>query len=634
MKYQKPVKLISILCTGALLLIMVGCSQPGYIRKNDFLVAEGQLDTAIANYRQLIIEDPHDSERYYQLAKILFQKGVYPEAIKTIEKAIIIDHLIDRYQLLAGKIKFAAHDHFEAINHLTNSLVLNPQYLEAYYYLALALEKTGQTGRALEQLQAAISIEPLYFDAHLAWVEIRFHQLTRSGPVPTSQPTGTAIEPAAGATAPSGATTGTGQSEESLNAFLQLTEKLENALIIKPDSVPGNLLLSKIYYSLGAEYKARLILENWLREYGQNDRILLALARIEYQSGRFDQAEKVLSKQQQPDLEAQVLGLKIELRKGGTPEMAGKIDRLLQQFPGSDVLVLLSAQWELKQENIIRAERLIQKSLEINPDYAEAYFTLSEIHEAQNDTVGAQWALRKALQLAPTNLEIKLRYLRGLVEQGNWYEAEELLKLYTLDSDHPEVIFLKGVIAKEKGNYHEAETLFLNAQKKQYSVKIETQLADLEIRQGQYYAAETRLRRIGALTPNNLDIALARASLMLQKKESAEITPLLTPYLPHKQGRGRVHLLLAESLIQQGKTEAVLPILADALNRWPRNPDIVQAYTLYLGIANNQKAAIPLLEDMQTFVHKFNQLFYFRLRAFYFRAGEMDKFKNYIHRYR
>lgn len=616
MKNQNAFRLLYYLCTGILLFLLSACSQPAYIQQNDLLVAEGQLDVAIANYRQLIAEDPDDGERYYQLAKILFQKGTYPEAINTIEKAIIIDHLIARYQLLAGKIRFADHDYFQAINHLTNALVLNPQYLDTYYYLSLAHEKTGQPAKSLTLLETAISIEPLYFDAHLAWAQIRYRQLTKTDLGGTFQ------------------TSNIIRSEASLKQFLLITGKLENALKIKPESVAGTLLLAKIYFSLGSEYKARTLLEEWLRNFEPDDTILLALAHIEYRSGRFDQAAQKLSQQRQPDLESLALKLKIELNTVPTSETAVKINTLLQKYPDSEELFLLSAQWELKQGNTTRAERLILKSLELNPEFAEAYYTLSEIHEAQNDIAGSQFALRKALQLAPNNLEIKLRYLNDLVEKGEWYEAEVLLTQYSLNSDHPEVIFLKGIIAKEKGNYHQAKLFFTNAQTKQFSVKIETQLADLELRQGQYHSAEIRLKRIAEIYPDNLDIALTHARLLLHVKRSEEIAPLLTPYLFSKTGRGRIHLLLAESLSQQGKMETALQTLATALEQWPRDPDLVQAYTLYLGLLNKHKEAIPLLEDMQTFTHQYSRLFYYRLRTYYFLSGDIYRFKNYIYLYR
>ncbi len=384
---------------------------------------------------------------------------------------------------------------------------------------------------------------------------------------------------------------------------------------------------------MGAEYKARSLLEKRLNDFGMDDRILLALAQIEYRSGRYDKSRQVLAKQSHSDLHSRILKLKIEIRSKSTLGKATEITKMLKQHPESEELFLLSAQWALKKGNISASERQVQKSLEINPEYAEAYFILSKIHDAQNDTTGAQWALRKALRLAPANLEIRLSYLHSLLDDGNWYEAEAQLKQYALNSDHPEVIYLKGLIAVEKRDDNLAEKLFLDAAKKQYAVKTETRLAEIEIRRGQFQSAEIRLQRISDFFPENLEIALTRAKLLMQTNRSSEIKLLLSPYLANKQGRGKVHLILAESQVQQGQTATALKTLAKAVNKWPRNPDIVQAYTFYLGISNRYKEAIPLLEEMQTFTHPYSRLFFFRLRAYYFMAGENEKFKTYRRRY-
>ncbi len=613
-KSLKAIRATIISC----LLFLAACSQPAYIQQNNLLVADGQLEAAIANYRQLIGEEPDDGELYYQLAGILLRKGDTSEAGQVIDKAIIIDRLIDRYQLLAGKIRFAAHDNFEAINHLTNALILNPQYLEGYYYLGLALEKTGQSDKALSQLQAALSIEPLYFDAQLAWAEIKFQQLTQSTGDWNSSSTSTETAD---------------QTNTTPNAFQQLLDKLESALKIKPDSVQAHLLLARVQLSLGAEFKARTLLEKRLRDFGTDDRILLALARIEYQSGRFDKASQLLAKQATTDLPSRILLMKITIRTKPGPGTAADISTLLRKFPDSDELLLLSAQWELQQGNIVRAERQLQKCLALNPDFAQAYFTLSKIHAAQSDQSGSQWAVRKARQLAPGNLEIRLAYLNNLVEAGHWSEAEKLLNQYTPDSDHPEVNYLQGLIAEQKGELELAEKLYLQAQDKQYSIKIESRLAELELRRGQYHSAEARLKRISAIYPDNLDIALARTSLLLKTGQTPMISTLLTPHLANNRGNGKVHLLLAESFIQQGKTKAALKTLRQAVKRWPRNPELVQSYTFYLGLNNRYAEAIPLLEEMQTFSHQYNRLFFHRLRACYFRAGETAKFKNYHQRY-
>jgi len=611
MIFRKPHR-IAVIVIAAILLAAASCSRHEYLRKNDLLMADGRLAEAEANYRALIAEDPEEGELHYQLARVLLAAGSPAAAMASINRAIIIDPLLDRYQLLAGKIRYAEKNYFDAIEHLTNAVTLNPQLLEAYYYLGSAFRKSGQNDKALEQLQTALSLEPLYFDAHLGWTQVRFEQLVKTA-----------------------STAGGGQPPETVEKdFKALAETFESALAIEPGSVPGNLLLADIYTTLGADFRAISLLRKRIDDFGSDDRILMALAELEYRRGRFETSRQLLSKLQAGDqLPAQLLRLRIALRSGTSSENDG-LERLLVQHPGSAELQLLAAQYALEQGNPGRAERLIQKCLELSPDYAEAYFTLSRVHAALDDLSGAEWTLKKALQLAPGNLEIRLAWLHCLLEQGNWYEAEKQLAYFALDRQHPEVMYILGVIAAEKGDDKTAEQLLEEVARVQYAARVEIRLAEIDTRSARYRQAENRLRRADEFFPRNLEVALAWAELLLQTDRAAQIPALLDPYLPAKNGRGRVHLALAEALLQAGEIPSALKTLQQAVQRWPRNPDLVQAYTLHLGLSNRHAEAVPLLEEMQRIHHKFSRLFYFRLREFYFLSGDKNRFKNYHRFYR
>jgi tetratricopeptide (TPR) repeat protein len=598
-------------------VLIGGCSNvPEVVQRNQLLISQGRTGEAIADYRQRTVENPETAEWHYQLAAVYYQIGELDDARASITRALLLNPLVDRYRLLAGKISYMAHHHFDAINHLTSALIINAQLLEGYYYLALAYHQTEKTDEALRQLEAAIAIEPLYFDAHLAWTKIKFQQLIRQESGQVDQKS----------TAESGITTIT-------RDYSQLIAALEKALTIQPVSVEGHLLLSEIYYAVGAEYKARVILESWLERFTQDDRILQALAKIQYQAGRYEAALATLQRRHESDLKSKILELRIRHRQAAAEELILEAEQLAQQYPKSESLLVLLGQLELERLNTSAAERYLQQALSLDPRYAEAYFFLSRVYREENDFTGARWALRRSLSLGPENHQVKIHYLKGLIEDERWQEAGDFLKNYYLDPTNPDVIFLKGVIAKEKGDFHQAEQLFLSAQRREYSVKVEVQLADMEIRQGKYHSAEIRLTRIGAFFPGNLEIDLTHARLLFQQQRSADILPLLKPHLSDRNGKGKVHLAIAEAMVQTGAMEEALELLADGIKRWTWHPDLVEVYTFHLGLAERYDTAIRLLEDMQTFRHKYNRLFYFRLREFYYRAGRFEDFRSFPYRY-
>jgi len=607
-------RLIGALLIG--LFLSVGCTSNSNEIENSLLVTQGRSDEAIQSYRQLIEKDSQNADLYYQLAKVFYAIGDLSAAEKEINRAILIEPLVDHHRLLAGKIALYSHNHFGAINHFKSCLTLNNRFLEAYYLIALAYEQVGKRADALLQLEAAISIEPLYFDAHLAWAQIKFRQVIEPKLANTKTTSSTVV---------SSTTTKSKLPTE----FSLLIFNLKKALKIKPDSIEGNLLLSRIYYSIGSTFKAKMLLESWLKKFGENDQILYALAEIKFRAGLFTEANEIIKQLKVQSLKSKLLSIKCQSRISQDNNLKKEVVQLLKTHPESAELHLLSGEFDLVEGKWIAAERSIQKSLDIDPDYAEAYFYLSKVYQGQNDFIGEDWALKKALELEPGNHRIKIYYLKSLLEEGKWEEVSKRLESYVLDSSNPEVLYIKAVIAKEKGDYFNAGLLFSKAQNRQFSKDIELQMADMEIRQGKIQGAEKRLERIKGLFPENLEVALVQAKLSIKMKQIDKVVPLLTPYVAFPKGKGRIQLVLAEALVQQNKIEQAIKLLERGLKIWPRHVELIQEYTLYLGATGMFGKAIPLLEDMQTFKHKYSRLFYYRLRQYYYQNGQMDKFKRY-----
>jgi tetratricopeptide (TPR) repeat protein len=57
-------------------------------------------------------------------------------------------------------------DYQQAIFELTRAVELEPDFVEAYVSLGVALHKAGQDDKALENYEAAINLSPEYAEAH------------------------------------------------------------------------------------------------------------------------------------------------------------------------------------------------------------------------------------------------------------------------------------------------------------------------------------------------------------------------------------------------------------------------------------------------------------------------------------
>ena len=572
-----------------------GCSQSGYVTLNNTLLVQGKQQEVIADYEKRIKESPDNSDLYYQVAGIYFQLNQHDKAGKLIQKALLLEPQISSYRLLAGKIFYSKGEYFEAINYLTSALVLDDRLLEGYYKLAQSYVKVGKSTKAIQQLEIAIALEPLYFDALLTKISIQLKQ-KKGG--------------------------------NQLNVLIAQTEQV---LKIKPASVEGRLLLSSMYFQSGNFFRAKFILEDWIKQFEHNDKILFALAQLNYRSGKNQEALDLIQGVKKPDLDTRLLSLKLENEKTSTGEMVKKVNEMIRLHPDFLPALLFSGELEMGRGDVITAERLFQKATRKAPNSAQAHFGLSKVWEKQNDVAGRYWALEKAKDLAPENVEIQLEFLQLLLEKGEIQKADAGLGQLMVDPDDRRILVYKGLIAKEKEDYFKAEEFFRKAQKKKYSSEIEAQIVTLEALRGQFDPARIRLDQILSRFPNDFDALLAKAKLYFYSKEYKALLPLLERHIAQGSGNVEVPLLLGESLIQLGETEQAIEVFKTGLQNWPHDPELAQSYTLYLGLVGKEREAIQVLEEMRDIEHKYSPVFKDRLAIYYFRTGEKEKFLELRH---
>ncbi len=580
-----------------LTVLIAGCSGNSRLIEIELSVAQGKYDYAIGQYQEMVEQDPENAEIYYHLAKAYFDSKQYIDAIDSIKIALLLAPNKARYRLLLGRCYFYLKDYFDAITQLTTAVSLDNENLRSYLYLANAYQEVGKNKEAIKQLKLAMALEPLYFDARLALVRFRFQKRTNN------------------------------------TDYKSLITQLQDALTLKPNSVAGNLLLSELYQAIGEDRKAKIVISDHINGFGETDKALLALAQLEYQSGHYQKADEVIKRITTKTRESQLLALKIDHETRPVEDLITRVKQLIASYPDSESLYFFHGTLEYQAGNLVQAERLFQTALKINPEYGEAYYYLSKIWDDNNDFVGAASALKKAFELIPNHFDLFVDYLTLLIEQGEWEKAADYLEEQQTNPQNSKVLYLQGLIAKRKGLYYEAENFFRQSQQQRFSAKVETQIADMEIQRGQYQAAGQRLKMVLALKPHEIEAVLIKAKLLFITDKIDQIPPLLWPYLTNKRAKGRVHQQLAEALVQLDRMEKALSVLTDGLENWPRHPELTQMQTLYLGITGEYAKAIRILEDMQSFEHKYNQLFHYRLSGYYYKTGEKEKFRKYLYRY-
>jgi len=127
---------------------------------------KGDLDGAIAEFRQALRLKPDDPEAHYNLGNALGRKGDLDGAIAEYRQALRLepDHFGAHNNL--GIALSRKGDLAGAIAEYRQALHLKPDYPEAHYYLGIALTDKGNLDGAIAEYSEALRLKPDFPGAH------------------------------------------------------------------------------------------------------------------------------------------------------------------------------------------------------------------------------------------------------------------------------------------------------------------------------------------------------------------------------------------------------------------------------------------------------------------------------------
>jgi predicted CXXCH cytochrome family protein len=137
-----------------------------YLELADALQNSGQLEKALAEYREAVRRNPKFAFGLLKLGTALRRSGQYPEAAEVLrraasmepERAVTWHELGMTYQTL-GKST-------DAVTAISRAVALDPDLPEAHNNLGIIWFAEGQQARAETAFREAIGIRPAYADAH------------------------------------------------------------------------------------------------------------------------------------------------------------------------------------------------------------------------------------------------------------------------------------------------------------------------------------------------------------------------------------------------------------------------------------------------------------------------------------
>jgi Flp pilus assembly protein TadD len=131
----------------------------------DVLMAQGKLDEAAKEYRQVLAGAPENYDALNDLGLLLGRRGLIEDALKEFRLALAIQpEKAAAHSNLAWALT-QTHQYPEAVAEYTQALRFDPDNASTHNNLGVALLQLGDDQKAVEQFSQAVQLDPNYADA-------------------------------------------------------------------------------------------------------------------------------------------------------------------------------------------------------------------------------------------------------------------------------------------------------------------------------------------------------------------------------------------------------------------------------------------------------------------------------------
>lgn len=318
-----------------------------------------ELEERIEQLRARIEGDDESAEAWLVLGQTLIARGLYQEAVETLEKAVTLLHGYAPMHAALGEARVLAAEGSitpAAQRAFTRALEIDPGDPRSRFYMALAREQAGEPREALEAMAALLADAP----ADAPWavaVRARAEGLARALGLSPEEvlPPAAGGQPAdrdAGASEREAAQSPSASEGEQAEMIEGMVARLAARLEEEPGDSEGWRMLGRSYLVLGQPAKAAEAFAKAMQLLPEDLEVRIAYARALLQAagphGKVDErAAKALQEvlDQEPDQGDALFFLgEIARREGANSEARAYWERLLPQLPeGSEVRLWLEA---------------------------------------------------------------------------------------------------------------------------------------------------------------------------------------------------------------------------------------------------------------------------------------------------
>ena len=342
----------------------------------EFKARTGAADEAKARLKEITREVPDSLQAWRMLAQIAFAEKQFDESLTFIENILFRDPANVEARLLQAQVWLAKGETKKALENLESLGNSFPTVPAIKYELARAYLQNRNLAQATVALNQAIAAYPDYAEAILLLGQVNLQS---------------------------------GNAQAAIASMLNLLKK-------RPDLVQAQVILAEAYLSQGKVDDAVALLREQTKASPQDPRPYLRLGLILRRLDKIEEARKAFEEAQKlaPDnLMAVAQLVDLDIQSKNFDAAAQRVQAQLQKTPQSSAAYLLDGKVSAAQGEWNRAESVLVKALELDPNSSGAYGLLISTYLATNRLPEAIAQLEAVLTKNPK--EVRALMLSALI---------------------------------------------------------------------------------------------------------------------------------------------------------------------------------------------------------------------------
>ncbi|MDL2207400.1 tetratricopeptide repeat protein [Desulfovibrio sp. OttesenSCG-928-M16] len=254
-------------------------------------------------------------------------------------------------------------------------------------------------------------------------------------------------------------------------------------------------------------------------------------------------------------------------QKGNCAEASLAANQALELDPALPDALLILGRCDLKAEKNKEAAGHYSRVLELEPDSIEALLALTRLALLNNDKEKAAPYAQKAWELGERSRELTVLRAGVFMSQKDFASAKPLLEEATASdpTDEEAFIGLVSVYLNTDESAKAKEMLQDGLKRFPQSPAVLNLLLNLALHEEDWPLADDSLKRLRTLNPDNEELVLQQADIMIRSGKDAEIKDFLSDFLQKHPTALQVRMTLINYVSStQGQFDEALKLMDEA----------------------------------------------------------------------